>query len=124
MFLRQLAQELLPTAPEVEAVLQGGAKVADIGCGAGWSSIALALGYPEVVVDGFDPDVPSVLTAERHADTHGVADRVRFHALDAASAIDGHTDRAGSYDLAFAFECVHDMADPVAVLAAARALVG
>lgn len=126
MFLRLLCQELLPAAPEVAAALRAGAMVADIGCGEGWSSIAIAAGYPEVRVDGFDPDTPAVLAAERHAAAHGVADRVRFHAVDAATALDGDGDgdRAGRYDLAFAFECVHDMADPVAVLAAARALVG
>ncbi|MEX5632908.1 methyltransferase domain-containing protein [Parafrankia sp. FMc2] len=121
MFLSALCQELLPSAPEVHAVLTAGARVADIGCGAGWSAVAIARGYPGVTVDGFDPDTAAIRLAERNAASFGVADRVTFADIDAADIADG--DGAGSYDLVFAFECVHDMPDPVAVLDAARRLL-
>jgi len=127
MFLSLLCQELLPAAPKIYDRLVDGGRVADIGCGEGWSTIALARGFPAVTVDGFDPDVPSITAAERNADAYGVADRIRFHAVDAATAInrDAAGDvREGSYHLVFAFECVHDMPDPVAVLATARRMLG
>lgn len=119
-FLRQLADDLA-TVPEVHDALVGGARVADIGCGAGWSAIGLALAHPTVTIDGFDVDGPSVDMARVAADEHGVAGRVRFHAVDAASLGDDHD---GAYDLVFAFECVHDMSDPVRVLATMRQLAG
>lgn len=117
MFLHQLAQELLPAVPALHERLTGGASVADVGCGEGWSAIGLALGYPGVRVDGFDVDAPSVAAARRHASGAGVSDRVTFTHVDAAAAGEGTT---GRYDVVTAYECVHDMADPVAVLAAMR----
>ncbi|MBL7502777.1 methyltransferase domain-containing protein [Frankia sp. CNm7] len=122
LFLRALCQELLPAAPDVHARLLAGGRVADIGCGFGWSSIGLARGYPGITVDGYDPDTPSIVDAERNADRYGVGDRVSFHDVDAASVV-GKVADAGEYDVAFAFECVHDMSDPVSVLAAARRLL-
>ncbi len=116
MFLHQLVQEQLPQIADVHARLQTpGARVADIGCGMGWSSIAMALGYPGVTVDGYDVDEPSVEAARAHAQQYGVAERVRFHAVDPVEA-------AGGYDLVTAFECIHDMPRPVEVLATMRRL--
>lgn len=120
LFLGELGRELLPAISTVHAALSAGARVADIGCGAGWSSIGIALAYPHVTVDGYDLDEPSVELARRHAAEAGVADRVRFHAADVADVAGG--DRAGTYGAVVAFECVHDMSDPVAVLAAGRRL--
>jgi SAM-dependent methyltransferase len=106
----------LAGVPEVHAALSApGAAIADIGSGAGWSSIALAKAYPEATVDGFDIDAPSVAMATANAVAHGVGDRVRFTAGDAAGM------PPGRFAAAFAFECVHDMPRPVEVLAAARA---
>jgi 2-polyprenyl-3-methyl-5-hydroxy-6-metoxy-1,4-benzoquinol methylase len=120
-FLQQLGQEWLPAVPDVHARLSATphARVADIGCGAGWSSIGIAHAYPDVRVDGFDLDAPSVAWASENAREHGVADRVSFAVRDATDA-----SLAGRYDLVVAFECIHDMADPVAVLRAMRALAG
>ena len=120
MFLHQLGQEILPSVPDLHARLAAGARVADVGCGAGWSSIGIARSYPHVLVDGFDVDEPSVELARAHAEEAGVADRVRFHVADGARVAAG----TGTYDAVFAFECVHDMPDPVAVLAAVRRLAG
>jgi SAM-dependent methyltransferase len=117
MFLGALGTEYLPAVPDIDAALRSGARVADIGCGLGWSAIGIALAYPDVTVDGYDVDAPSVEAARRNAAESGVGDRVRFHVADAATV-------AERYDVVFAFECIHDLPDPVAVLAAMRALAG
>jgi len=119
MFLHQLAQEYLPQIPDVDERLriEDGARVADIGCGMGWSSIAIARAYPHVTVDGYDLDAPSIEAARRNAAQAGVSDRTRFHHRDAAAA-------DGAYDLVVAFECLHDMPRPLEVLGAMRRLAG
>lgn len=121
LFVHQLAQDWIPAMPEIDARLKASpaARVADIGMGQGWSSIALARGYPLAHVDGFDLDEASVAVAQQHAREAGVQDRVTFQVRDA-----GDPELAGQYDLALAVECVHDMANPVAVLSAMRRLVG
>jgi 2-polyprenyl-3-methyl-5-hydroxy-6-metoxy-1,4-benzoquinol methylase len=93
--------------------------VADIGCGQGWSSISLARGYPSIVVDGFDVDEASIAAASATSQALGLAERARFTVRDA-----GDPALAGTYDFATAFECIHDMADPVAALDTMRRLVG
>ena len=120
-FIHLLAQEWLPAMPDVHALLRRkpDARVADIGMGLGWSSIAIAKAYPRVRVDGFDLDEASVAAARANAEAAGVADRVTFQVRDA-----GDPDLAGRYDFALAVECVHDMSNPVAVLGAMRRLVG
>jgi SAM-dependent methyltransferase len=100
-------------------LLAGGARVADVGCGEGWSAIGLAQAYPQVAVVGIDLDGPSVSAARTHAAEAGLAGRVRFVAADAA---DPDVLAAGPFDVVAAFECVHDMSDPVAVLGAVHAL--
>ena len=117
-FTGGLVTEVLPGLAEVDAVLRAGGRVADIGCGMGWSSIGMATGYPAARVDGFDVDEPSVGQARRNAGEAGGADRVRFSVADAGGLTD-----AEEYDLVTAFECVHDLPDPVAVLTAMRDLV-
>jgi 2-polyprenyl-3-methyl-5-hydroxy-6-metoxy-1,4-benzoquinol methylase len=119
LFLNVLAKEWLPSIDPVHRALTAGGRVADIGCGTGWSSIAMALGYPDAIVHGFDLDEPSIDLARRNADDTGVAERVTFHGIDAADADPGE-----GYDLALAFECIHDMPYPAKVLDAMRRLVG
>jgi SAM-dependent methyltransferase len=110
--------DVLAGVRDVHAILQrDGARVADVGCGAGWSTIALARAYPDAEVHGFDVDVPSIEMARRNAAAAGLADRVTFHHADAAELGE---DR---FDAAFAFECVHDMPRPVEVLEAIRRAV-
>lgn len=105
--------------PDVHETLSTGARMADVGCGGGWSSIALALAYPNLTADGFDLDEPAVERARRNARVRGVAERVRFHAIDPAEA-----DHDDGYDLVTAFECIHDMPHPVPVLRAMRSMAG
>lgn len=123
MFLHQLCQEFLPTIPDLHAGLTSGGRVADLGMGEGWSSVALALGYPNIEVHGFDMDAASVSAARRHAKDYGVDDRVHFSLVDVAGQApeQGRVD-AGTYDAVFAFECVHDVPDPVGFLSTARAI--
>ena len=116
-FLTALGSEWFPAVPELHQRLRAGASVADIGCGEGWSSIAMAIAYPEAVVEGYDLDGPSVQAAREHAEQAGVADRVTFVAGNAAGA-----GRDGDYDVVTAFECIHDLAAPVDVLATMRRL--
>jgi 2-polyprenyl-3-methyl-5-hydroxy-6-metoxy-1,4-benzoquinol methylase len=114
LFLNQLTSAILPQVSDVQRLLQNGARVSDVGCGEGWSAIGLALGYPGCVVDGYDIDEPSILAARRNAAAHGVADRVSFTVADGSELSDD------SYDVVFAFECIHDLPDPVAVLSTMR----
>ena len=122
LYINLLAQEWIPALPDIDARLSNAAnpaRVADIGCGTGWSTIALAQGYPHARVDGFDLDDASIATARANAELAGVSERVTFHVRDAADPV-----RGGQYDFAFAIETIHDMADPVGALAAMRRMVG
>jgi 2-polyprenyl-3-methyl-5-hydroxy-6-metoxy-1,4-benzoquinol methylase len=121
MFLQQLGKEWLPAMPDVHARLQADppARVADIGCGAGWSCIAIAQNYPKVRVDGYDLDEASVRLAKDNIKTAGVGERVRISLRDASDP-----ELKGQYDLAIAIECLHDMSDPVGALKTMRGLVG
>jgi protein-L-isoaspartate O-methyltransferase len=123
IFLHLLGKEWLPQLPDLHARLRAAppappARVADIACGAGWSSIAIAQAYPAARVDGFDLDAPSVALARANAAAAGVADRVRFHVRDAADPA-----LAGAYDLALICEALHDLPHPVDALRAMRALL-
>ena len=119
-FLNLLGNYWFPAISDVDQRLRAEppARVADVGCGTGWSSIAIATAYPLVRVDGFDLDSASIEDARRNASARGVADRVTFEVRDAADPR-----LAGAYDLVTAFETVHDMSNPVGALRAMRALV-
>jgi 2-polyprenyl-3-methyl-5-hydroxy-6-metoxy-1,4-benzoquinol methylase len=121
MFLKQLGNEWLPAIPDVHARLLAApaARIADTGCGAGWSSIGMAQSYPKVYVDGFDLDGASVELARANAEAAGLTERVKFYVRDS-----GDPQLAGRYDLVTAFECLHDMSQPVAALKAMRQLAG
>jgi SAM-dependent methyltransferase len=94
------------------------ARIADVGCGAGWSTLALARAYPDAEVVGYDIDVPSIDMARRNAEAGGLGERVTFHAVDVGELA------GADFDVAFAFECIHDMPQPVRVLTAMRGMVG
>jgi 2-polyprenyl-3-methyl-5-hydroxy-6-metoxy-1,4-benzoquinol methylase len=114
-----LGTQYLPSIADVhERLSASGARVADIACGVGWAAIAIAQAYPEVRVDGFDPDEAAIALASAHAAEAGVDDRVSFHARDA-----GDPTLEGSYDLAIVVEAIHDMSRPVEVLRTIRRLL-
>jgi SAM-dependent methyltransferase len=121
IFLNLLGQAWLPAIAPVHNRLTSDppARVADLACGTGWSSIAMALGYPSITVHGFDLDPDAIAAARANASERGVADRVEFHAADAADA-----DPSEPFDLVTIFEALHDMARPVPVLETARTLLG
>jgi 2-polyprenyl-3-methyl-5-hydroxy-6-metoxy-1,4-benzoquinol methylase len=120
LFLGPLGNQWLPMVPDVHARLcaEPAARVADIGCGAGWSSIGIAKAYPLVHIDGFDLDDASVALAQANADEHGVAHRVNFQVRDVADP-----QLAGQYDLVVGFEMLHDLAQPVPALRVMRGLL-
>jgi len=115
-----LGSTWLPSVPDVHARLSAEppARVADLACGEGWSTIALARAYPKAHVDGIDLDEPAIAQARRNLAATEVGDRVTFHARDAADPA-----LQGAFDLVTIFEAVHDMAQPIAVLRAARGLL-
>ena len=84
LYLHVFAQEWLPTLPEVHERLVAGGRVADVACGAGWSSIGIAKAYPDARVDGYDVDEASIDLARANAAAAGVGDRVTFHVRDVA----------------------------------------
>jgi SAM-dependent methyltransferase len=118
MFRSQLADWLAALPDITQRLAAGPARVLDLGCGAGASSIALAELFPRVRVHGVDLDAASVAEAREHAAHQDLAGRVSFAQADAA-AYTG-LDR---YELVCVFEALHDMADPVAALRAARGLL-
>lgn len=115
-YQERLVQDWLPALPEVDALLtRNGARALDLGCGVGWSTIALAGARPGLVAVGIDLDEASVMDARANAVEAGLAGRVEFEV--AASDADHGAER---YDVAFFFESLHDMAHPVEALAAVR----
>ena len=109
------------TVAEVEAVLsRPGARIADVGCGVGWSTLALAEAYPESRVVGLDVDAPSVETARASVAAAGLTDRVEVH-LTGGEELAELT--GGGLDAVFCFECLHDMARFMPTFAAYDAVV-
>lgn len=121
MFLNLLGAQWLPGIPEVHRRLrhEPPACVADLACGAGWSSIAMAQAYPLIRVDGFDLDPDVIAAARRNAEEAGVSGRVTFAVTDACGLAS-----SGRFDLVTIFEGLHDMARPADALRAARGMLG
>jgi 2-polyprenyl-3-methyl-5-hydroxy-6-metoxy-1,4-benzoquinol methylase len=120
LFLNLLGKEWLPAVPDVDHRLrsQPPARVADFGCGAGNSTLAIARAYPLTEVVGIDLDGPSIAAAMKQAEAAGLTGRVTFEHRDAADP-----SLAGRFDLVTAFETIHDMAHPAAALRAVRGLL-
>lgn len=116
-FIHELAS-WVAAAPDLDGRLRSDppARIADLGCGQGWSTLALATAYPSAVVHGIDLDEASIRAAEENAAGREAAARVTFAVRDA-----GRLAEWGPYELVCIFEALHDMAAPVEVLAAARA---
>jgi SAM-dependent methyltransferase len=103
----------IPALDGVEAKLRDGARVADVGCGHGASTVIMAQAYPKSTFVGFDYHQPSIDRARTLAAESGVADRLSFERAAAK-------DYPGSYDLVCFFDCLHDMGDPVGAAAHVR----
>lgn len=114
-FTHDLVTTWLPAVPDVERRLRDGARVADIGCGQGWSTQAIARAYPASRVVGIDADQASIDDAVAHLPAD-LATRVRFTAADAR-----HADEHGPFDVVVVLETLHDIGRPVEALAAIRA---
>jgi ubiquinone/menaquinone biosynthesis C-methylase UbiE len=106
-YIANLIPSWIPALEGVEDKLRAGARVADIGCGLGASTILLAQEYPDSRFTGSDYHDQSIEIARKRASDAGVADRVRFEAATAASF------SGSGYDLAATFDCLHDMGDPL-----------
>jgi 2-polyprenyl-3-methyl-5-hydroxy-6-metoxy-1,4-benzoquinol methylase len=114
-FLHDLTEEWLPAIPDLHEKLQSGRgiRIADVGCGGGWSAIGLAQAYPEADVTGYDLDEASIRDAQRNAQQKNVD--VRFVCKDADQMAED-----GPFDLVLLLETLHDMSRPREVLAALR----
>lgn len=110
-YAANLVSAWIPALDGVERKLRSGARVADVGCGHGASTIIMAQAYPESEITGFDYHEPSVRRARDAAAQAGVSDRVRFE-VAAAKSFPG-----SDYDFVAVFDCLHDMGDPVGAAA-------
>jgi SAM-dependent methyltransferase len=117
-FSQKLAPALAGVSDLHTVLGRPGARILDVGCGGGWSTMALATAYPAATVVGVDIDAPSIEAARAAAAAAGLTGRVEF-VLAQGEALPA----AEPYDAAFAFECLHDMPRPVEVLAAIRSAV-
>jgi SAM-dependent methyltransferase len=120
MFDHFLGSEWFPAIPEVHERLGADppAHVADVACGQGFSTMAIARAYPKARVDGIDLDEESIAAAQRNLAGTDVEDRVTFHNRDAADP-----GLQGRYDLVYIHEALHDMSYPVDVLCSCRGLL-
>jgi SAM-dependent methyltransferase len=110
-----LVAEWLPALDDVTAKLQRGARVADVGCGYGASTIIMAQAFPQSTFLGSDYHPDSIAEARNRAEAAGVSDRVHFE-VASADAFSG-----SEYDLVTTFDALHDMGDPVGAARHVRA---
>ncbi len=109
-YLHNLVQNWLPALDGVEAKLRNGAKVADVGCGHGWSTVFMAQAFPQSHFIGYDFHPGSIDAAKAHAREHSVSN-VEFH-VGTAKQYPGN-----GFDLVAFFDCLHDMGDPAGAAA-------
>ena len=105
-YQHHLVKEWLPALEGVTQKLERGAKVADIGCGQGWSTVLMAKAFPKSRFVGYDFHPASIEQARAHAEIHGVSGNVRFE-VSSAKDYPGN-----DHDLVTCFDCLHDMGDP------------
>jgi 2-polyprenyl-3-methyl-5-hydroxy-6-metoxy-1,4-benzoquinol methylase len=105
-YVNNIVQSWLPALDGVLPKLESGAKVADVGCGVGFSTLLMAQAFPQSRFVGYDYHEPSIEQANAHAKSHGLSDRVRFEAALAKDIAES------DFDLVAMFDCLHDMGDP------------
>jgi len=113
-YAAHLVDEWIPALDGVDATLDAGGRVVDVGCGHGASTVLLAEAYPESTFVGIDYHEPSIAAARERAEDAGVTDRVTFEVATAKS-YDG-----GAYDFVTTFDAFHDLGDPVGAAAHVR----
>jgi 2-polyprenyl-3-methyl-5-hydroxy-6-metoxy-1,4-benzoquinol methylase len=113
-YAAHLVQEWIPSLEGVEAKLRAGARVADVGCGHGASTVILAKAFPRSTFTGFDFHDESIETARSRAKAAGLDGNVRFEVAPA-------TEFPGeNYDLVAHFDCLHDLPDPIGAASRAK----
>jgi 2-polyprenyl-3-methyl-5-hydroxy-6-metoxy-1,4-benzoquinol methylase len=113
-YIGNLMSTWIPALEGVEAKLRAGARVADVGCGLGASTILMAKAFPASRFWGFDSHPESIEAARRRARQEGVDDRVVFEVAKSTSY------PGDGYDLIAHFDCLHDMEDPTGAARHAR----
>src|SRR5437016_200923 len=113
-YAANLVSSWIPALHDVKAKLEAGARVADVGCGKGASTLLLARAFPKSTFLGFDYHDKSIEAARESAKRNGVADRVNFE-VSKAKEFPG-----SEYDFVAVFDCLHDMGDPVGASAHVR----
>ena len=113
-YAANLVSSWIPALDGVQAKLQRGGRVADVGCGHGASTILMAQAFPNSEFIGFDYHRPSIEHAHQAAVEAGLDDRVRFEVASAKEY------PGGPYELVAMFDCLHDMGDPVGAAAHVR----
>ena len=110
-YAANLVSSWIPALDGVEKKLRSGARVADVGCGHGASTVIMAQAYPEAEITGFDYHEPSIQRAREAAEKAGIEKRVRFEVASAKNF------PGKDYDFVAVFDCLHDMGDPVGAAA-------
>jgi SAM-dependent methyltransferase len=113
-YAANLVSSWIPALEGVKGKLEAGARVADVGCGKGASTILMAQAYPQSRFIGFDYHDKSIEAARESARKNGVQDRVTFEVATAKSF------PGRDYDFVAVFDCLHDMGDPVGAAAHVR----
>ena len=116
-YVNNIVQAWLPSLDGVQPKLEAGAKVADIGCGVGHSTLMMAKAFPNSEFIGYDFHASSIETATDHAHNHGFTGRVSFETAVAKEI------GARDFDLVTVFDCLHDMGDPLGCAAHVRAML-
>lgn len=105
-YVNNVVPAWLPALDGMTERLAAGARVADIGCGVGHSTLMMAAAYPDSQFVGYDFHGPSIEKAREHAAAHRFGDRVRFETAAAKEIAEA------GFDLVTMFDCLHDMGDP------------
>jgi SAM-dependent methyltransferase len=113
-YAANLVSTWIPSLQDVKAKLEAGARVADVGCGKGASTLLMAKAFPKSKFFGFDYHGKSIEAASEAAKREGLSDRVSFEVASAKEF------PGGNYDLVAVFDCLHDMGDPIGAAAHVR----
>src|SRR5271169_1029552 len=114
-YAANLVSSWIPALHDVKEKLEAGARVADVGCGKGASTVLMAKAFPNSQFFGFDYHDKSIEAARESAKREGIADRVTFE-VSKAKEFPGR-----NYDFVAVFDCLHDMGDPIGAAAHVRA---